>query len=83
MSQHAAITTIAKDAVDHLELALSYIEWFDSLSHAINCSLKEGSPQHAKRLASVVQHLASDYRIALDSDVKNLNEELNTLELRG
>ena len=83
MNKQSAVSTIANEAVNQLEVALGYMAWIDSLSYAINRLLKEGREQHAEQLAGVIQHLSCDYHNMLDSDVKNLNEELNTLDLRG
>ena len=82
MNKQSPVSTIANEAVNQLEVALGYMAWIDSLSYAINRLLKEGRGQHAEQLAGVIQHLSCDYHNMLDSDVKNLNEELNTLDLR-
>ncbi|TWS00050.1 hypothetical protein [Pseudomonas saxonica] len=83
MNKQSAVSTIANEAVNQLEVALSYMAWIDSLSYAINRLLKEGHGQHAEQLAGVIQYLSCDYHDMLDSDVKNLNEELNTLDMRS
>ena len=83
MNKQSAVSTIANEAVNQLEVALGYMAWIDSLSYSINRLLKEGRGQHAEQLVEVIQHLSCDYHNMLDSDVKNLNEELNTLDLRG
>ncbi len=83
MNKQSAVSTIANEAVNQLESAIDRIAQFESLSYAIDRSLREGHTHHAQQLAGVIQYLAYDYRCILDSDVKNLNAELNTLDPRG
>ena len=83
MKNQASITTIANEATDQLQVALEYMAWFDSLSWAISSSLTKGHDHHAKQLAGIAQYLAGDYRAMLESDVKNLNDELNALDVRA
>ncbi|MEA9997196.1 hypothetical protein QN382_03520 [Pseudomonas sp. 10B1] len=77
------VTNVANEAVDQLQVAKEYLDWFDSLSWAISVTLKAGHSQHAQRLAGVVQYLAGDYQSLLESDIKSFNVRLETLELRN
>lgn len=83
MNKQAAITSIANEAVDRLQVDLEYMTWLDSLSWAINSALKSGHTLHAERLAGVTQCLADDYRNILSCEVKSLNEQLDALDVRG
>lgn len=82
MNTPTTVTTIANDAIDQLQCTREHMEWFDSLSWAISDALKKGHGHHAERLASVAQYLAGDYHNMLDCQIDELNEKLQTLELR-
>lgn len=83
MISQPTVSTIANDAIDQLQVALEYMAWFDSLSSVISSSLKKGHTHHAERLASIAQYLAGDYHNMLDCEVKNLNDQLDKLDLRN
>lgn len=76
------VTNVANEAIDQLQVARDYLAWMDSLSWAINNSLKSGQSHHAKQLAGVVSYLAGDYHNMLDSDMKILSDRLQALDLR-
>lgn len=79
----AEVTKVANEAIDQLQVAKEYLDWFDSLNWAISVTLKAGHRQHAQRLAGVVQYLAGDYQSLLESDIKSFNERLDNVELRN
>ncbi|MEJ5059255.1 MULTISPECIES: hypothetical protein [unclassified Pseudomonas] len=83
MNTKDTITNIANEAVDQLEVASEYLAWFDSLSFAISSSLKNGHENHAVKLASIAQYLASDYRSIVEQDVKTFNDRLIVNRVRG
>lgn len=83
MNKNAAITTIANEAVDSLQVDLEYMAWFDSLSWAAAAALKSGRTTHAERLVGVIQYLADERGNILSCDVKSFNEQLDTLDARA
>jgi len=74
---------VANEAVDQLQVAREYMAWFDSLTWAINSSLKTGHGNHAKQLAGVVSYLAGDYRSILDCEIQRLSDQLTAADLRA
>ncbi|NWD66392.1 hypothetical protein HX870_01985 [Pseudomonas gingeri] len=83
MSNQPSIATIANDAVDQLEVARDCMAWFDSLTWAIKTSFENGHDHHAKKLASLAQYLANDYRDMLECQARQLSEQLSAADLRA
>ncbi|KPB72509.1 hypothetical protein ACKUFS_20870 [Pseudomonas cannabina] len=82
MSAPIDTATIANEAIDQLQVAREYMAWMDSLSWALNQSLKSGHHHHAKQLAGVVGYLAGDYSNAIDCDITRLSDQLAEADLR-
>lgn len=77
------VANIANDAIDQLQCAREYMGWMDSLSWALNQSLKSGNDNHAKQLAGVVSYLAGDYHNMLDCEITRLSGQLAESDLRA
>lgn len=79
----AEVANIANDAIDQLQCAREYMGWMDSLSWALNQSLKSGHDNHAKQLAGVVSYLSGDCQNMLDCEVTRLGCQLAEADLRA
>ncbi|AIN60184.1 MULTISPECIES: hypothetical protein [Pseudomonas] len=77
------LSNVANESLDQLQVAREYMAWVDSLTWAINSSLKSGHDNHAKQLAGVVSYLAGDYHNILDCEIQRLGDQLAAADLRA
>lgn len=81
MNNQAAVTDIANEAVNQLEVACEYMRWSNSLGYAISSSIENGHTHHAAQLAGIAQYLANEYQNILDRDIKRFNDQIKTLDI--
>lgn len=80
---------IADDAVDQIECAHAYAEWFDALAYSIRDALErkticiEADIYRAKTLAGLAQYLAGDLAGNLDHSASELRQQLGSIEGGG
>lgn len=78
MNKPTIISAIAVEAIDELETAATYMDWFDTLAWATRKATVEGHDHHGERLAELTQYLAYGYRSTINEKAEDLNERFNT-----
>lgn len=77
MNKSTIITAIAVEAIDELETAATYMDWFDTLAWATRKATVEGHDHHGERLAELTQYLAYGYRSTINEKTEGLNQRFD------